>query len=273
MRPGASAPSFGRPRHLALLALLGLTQWGCETTVTEVVLPPEYPPAAPQGLYSVTGDDRVSLFWIHNTEPDFAQYCIWRSPAFEGPYAKLGLTTLTNWVDETAVNGATYFYAVSALDQAGLESALSKESVFDTPRPEGFGLVLGNAAADPEGPTGYDFSAGVVRLWNDPQTDVYYHAANGIRLLVARDVNTDVQDAGFHALEDLDWAPDDGWSPTGEVELVPGHSYYVWTRDDHYAKVECVSIANGQVVLNWAYQLVPGNPELKAHPRSSLTSG
>jgi hypothetical protein len=27
------------------------------------------------------------------------------------------------------------------------------------------------------------------------------------------------------------------------------------------------------VTLNWAYQLVPGNPELKPHPRSSLGNG
>lgn len=273
MRPGHRAGFPARPRHLAFGLIAALAAWGCETTVTEVIVPPDLPPAAPQGLYSVTGDERVTLFWIHNTEPDFATYRVWRAPAYEGPYTKLGASTLTSWVDETAQNGATYFYAVSAVDHVGLESELSKESVFDTPRPEGFGLVLQNADLDPDGPAGYDFSAGVVRRADDPQTDVFYHAANGIRLLVARDVNTDVQDAGFHAMEDLDWAPGEGWSPTGEVELIPGHSYYVWTRDDHYAKVECVSVANERVVLNWAYQLVPGNPELKAHPRSSPGNG
>lgn len=273
MRSRLTAPIAGRASGLALTAALALASWGCETTVTEVVLPPEYPPAAPQGLYSVTGDELVTLHWIHNTEPDFAQYCVWRSPAYEGPYTKLGATTQTRWEDTSAENAVTYFYAVSARDHVGLESALSKESVFDTPRPEGFGLALANSDLAADEPSGYDFSTGTVRRADDPRTDVYFFARGGLQLLVARDVNTDVQDAGYHELENLDWAPGDGWSPTGEAELIPGHSYYVWTRDNNYAKVECVSVNDDAVVLNWAYQLVPGNPELKPHPRSSLSKG
>jgi hypothetical protein len=273
MRPGSTVRSDFGVRGLPLTALLALATWGCETTVTEVIVPPDVPPAAPQGLYSVTGDQRVTLYWIHNTEPDFAEYCVWRGPAYEGPYELLGHTTQTSWADETAENAVTYFFAVSALDHAGLESPLSKESVFDTPRPEGFALVLTNSDLGADKPAGYDFSAGAVRRADDPRTDVYFFARSGLQLLIARDVDTDVQDAGYRALEDLDWAPGDGWSPTGEAELIAGHSYYVWTRDNHYAKVECVSVDGAQAVLNWAYQLMPGNPELKPHPRSSPGSG
>ena len=50
---------------------------------------------------------------------------------------------------------------------------------------------------------------------------------------------------------------------TGEVELIPGHVYVVWTRDDHYAKFRVVSIGPSQVTLDWAYQIAPGNQELK----------
>jgi len=250
-----------------------MAAWGCETTVTEVVAPLPLPPAAPQGVYSVTGDERVSLFWIRNTEPDFLDYCVWRGPAYEGPFTKLGHTVTTSWIDETAQNGVTYFYAVSAFNRAGLESKLSKESVFDTPRPEGFNLALSNSDLAPDVGSAYDFSSGLVRRSDDPLSDVYFLARNGLQLLMARDIDTDVQDAGYQVLEDLDWAPDDGWSPTGEVELIPGHSYYVWTRDNHYAKVECITVSDTQVTLNWAYQLVPGNPELKPHPRSRLGNG
>jgi len=273
MRPRTPARLQARMPRLAATLALAVTVWGCETTETVFVPPPPVTPSAPQGVYSVTGDSRVSLFWIRNTEPDFRDYALWRGPAYDGPFTKLGHTTATSWIDDTAVNGATYFYAVSALSHSGLESDLSVESVFDTPRPEGFNLTLANSDLGPDVGAGYDFSTGLVRRADDPLTDVYFYAQGGLRLLVARDVNTDVQDAGYTPLEDLDWAPDDGWSPTGEVELIPGHSFYVWTRDNNYAKVECVAVSSTQVTLNWAYQLVPGNPELKPHPRSSLGNG
>jgi hypothetical protein len=223
-----------------------------------------------EGVYSETGDEQVTLRWIRNTEDDFSTYSVWRGPAFDGPYTRLVFTEATIWVDDTVNNAETYFYAISAIDRAGNESDFSAESVFDTPRPEGSGLVLVNFSAEPDGPSGYDFSAGVVRLAMDPNTDVFFDAGGGVRLLVARDLTTDVQDAGFRDITDLDWAPDDGWSPTGEAELIPGHSYYVWTRTNHYAKLECIAVDDNQVILNWAYQLVPGNPELAPHPREVL---
>jgi hypothetical protein len=103
----------------------------------------------------------------------------------------------------------------------------------------------------------------VRRLSTDPRTDVYYTIEGGVRLLVARDLDTQIQDAGFHSIQDLDWAPDQGWSPTGTAEAVVGHAYYVWTRDNHYAKVRVGSLDASQVTMDWAYQIDPGNPELK----------
>ncbi len=244
------------------LLILGVT--GCEDEHHDL-----RPPAAPQGVFSVTGDGQVTVHWIRNTEPDFDHYLVWRGPDYEGPYEKLGGTVETDFVDGTAVNGTTYFYAVSAVDREGNESSLSAEHVFDTPRPEGFGLALANAAAYPDGASGYDFSDDAVRRWDDYRTDVYYYVTStGVRLLVAPNVDTNVQDAGYNDLDALDWAPDAGWSPTGEVELIPGHAYYVVTRTNNYAKVRVTAIDNTRVVLDWAYQLVAGNPELKpVHPQ------
>jgi hypothetical protein len=208
----------------------------------------------------------VNLYWVRNTEPDFREYLVWRGPAFDGPYTKLGTVGSPAFVDRTPANGQTYYYAVSAVDQAGNESDLSKEEVFDTPRPAGFGLVLVSAAADPSGPSAYDFSTGTKRLSTDPNADVYYTVSGGTRLLVTRDSNTQIQDAGYHAIDDLDFAPAQGWSPTREVEAVVGHAYYVWTRDDHYAKVRIGAIDAGQVTVDWAYQIDTGNPELDPSP-------
>lgn len=250
---------------VALAGTIGLSVFvaGCWDDDPVVVVADVTPPAPPQALFSVTGDGRVDLYWVRNTEPDFREYIVWRGPAFEGPYERIGNTGAPAFVDPSAVNGQTYFYAVSAVDQAGNDSDLSKEEVFDTPRPEGFGLTMVNAAADPTGPSGYDFSAGVRRLSTDPSTDIYYTVQGGIRLLRTRDANTEIQDGGFHAIADLDWAPAQGWTPTGEVEAIAGHAYYVWTRDNHYAKVRVSAIDGSQVTLDWAYQIDPGNPELK----------
>lgn len=77
------------------------------------------------------------------------------------------------------------------------------------------------------------------------------------------DVNTDIQDMGWTSnLDAIDFAPPAGWSPTGSVELIPGHAYVVWTRDNHYAKFRVTSLSASAVVFDWAYQTDPGNGEL-----------
>jgi hypothetical protein len=261
-----------RTRAVLSLGILatGFALAGCHDDSPTVVRDATAP-AAPQGLYSVTGDGRVTLYWIKNTEPDFREYIVWRGPAFDGPYNSLGRTTNTSFVDNTAVNGVTYYYAVSALDLSGNESDLSHENVNDTPRPEGTNLSLVDSGVNPDGPAGYDFSTGTRKLASDPATDVYFTLSSGTRLLVARDLDTDVQDAGFHSLDELDWAPPSGWSPTGTVEAIAGHSYYVWTRDNHYAKLYVASVDNSHVVLDWAYQIDGGNPQLRPRLRERPT--
>src|SRR5262249_26778739 len=154
------------PRARAALAIgivvAGFSVAGCDDAPT--VVRDTVPPAAPQGLYSITGDGRGTLYWIRNTEPDFREYVVWRGPAYEVPYGILSRTQATTFIDDTAVNGVTYYYAVSAVDRAGNESDLSHETVFDTPRPAGTGLTLVDSGTNPSGPSGYDFSAGARKL-------------------------------------------------------------------------------------------------------------
>jgi hypothetical protein len=227
------------------------------------------PPAAPQAVYSVTGDHLVTVNWVRNTEPDLAGYRVYRGPAYEGPFTPLALTGETTYADATVTNGVTYFYAVAAYDAAGNEGELSVENVFDTPRPAGFNIVLGPVSGEGSGGplAGFDFSGPTLRPSSDPLTDVYFEVNGGTRLMVARDLQTDIQDAGFVALDALDWAPDNGWSPTGTVELIVGHAYYVATRNNNYAKFRVTALSNTQVRFDWAYQTVPGNQELVRPPR------
>lgn len=82
---------------------------------------------------------------------------------------------------------------------------------------------------------------------------------------------TDIQDAGYLALDDVDWAPEEGWAPDGEVPLTEGHCYIVWTWDNHFAKFRVASVAPDRVMIDWAYQVDEGNPEL-LRPGSAAVS-
>jgi len=259
-------------RAACALALVALA--GCDSHDT-VVAPPQdtVPPAAPQALYSVTGDGKVTLSWVKNTEPDLAGYRVYMGPAYVGPYNPITTTGTTTFVIDGLTNGTTSYFAVAAYDAAGNESDLSVENVYDTPRPAGTNVALAPQADEPDAASGYDFAAHAVRLSADPATDVYFIVSGGTRLMVAKDAVTDIQDAGYHVLDDLDWAPDAGWSPTGTAELAVGHSYYVWTRTNHYAKFVVTALSDTQVKFDWAYQIDAGNPQLlKTHPRAPLAT-
>ncbi len=221
------------------------------------------PPHTVDGVYSVTGDGRVTVYWRANQESDIAYYKIYGNSAATGTFTLVGSSTTTSFIDTSVANGNTYFYAVAAVDLAGQESAeLSFENVFDTPRPEGFGVSLTNTFAV-DSVSGWDFSAQVRRSSLNAQTDVYYGSQGGHYLVYVPDtLNTKIQDAGFVALRDVDFAPPSGWSADGLVEAIVGHSYIVLTRDNHYAKFEVKSRDGSAMVMDWAYQIDANNPEL-----------
>ncbi len=229
------------------------------------------PPAAPRGVRSVTGDGQATLSWLANTESDVIGYRVYEAPCAGGPacpYDRVGSTTGTRFTVTGLANGVTRYFAVSAVDRSGNESALaplSPEYIFDTPRPEG-SQALTNAQTAPA-TSGYDFSAYSVRDKDDPSTDVYFTSSGGLAEMICPFVDTDIQDAGYaSSLDAVDFAPSAGWSPTGTVELIVGHCYVVWTYDNHYAKFRVTGLGGGQVVFDWAYQTDPGNPELRARP-------
>jgi hypothetical protein len=241
-------------------------------------------PAVPSGVYSVTGDGRVTLYWNPVLGEDVKGYGIWWTDAESGPeggpYERitdvLGEESFT-YVDTDVDNATTYYYAVTAFDFDGNESDLSYEEVFDTPRPAGSDLWLYDAAERPS-QAGLDFSQAempgysnddLVVAWDSPSADLYLDSTVGgdpgvLRILPVH--GTVVQDYGFtDELDEVGWAPQEGWcdSPLG-VEIIRGHSYVLQTDDGNFAKfrVSVVNKANRYVILDWAYQLVPDLPEL-----------
>ncbi|HTL74620.1 MAG TPA: LamG-like jellyroll fold domain-containing protein, partial [bacterium] len=84
------------------------------------------PPAAPTGLSATGGDSVVNLAWVQSTGSDITTNRVYRSTTGSGgSYSLLAtLAATTSYADTTAVNGSTYYYAISAINTNG-ESALS----------------------------------------------------------------------------------------------------------------------------------------------------
>lgn len=226
------------------------------------------PPSPPKNVSTVTGDNRVDIFWDYNTEHDVAGYNVYYAYSYNGKYTLIGSTKKDSFVDSGAKNGVTYYYAVSAYDYNGNESDLSKDEVYDTPRPEGFDQTIHDYLRFPN-IAGYDFSKYLVLPYDDKYADLFFENYNGTYYLNVWD-DSDIQDMGStRDIWDISYAPTGGWVPLKQGENVKytkaiiGHTYVIWTWDNHYAKVRVKNITSERVVFDWAYQLVEGNRELK----------
>ena len=87
------------------------------------------PPAAPAALSATAGDGQVSLDWDDNTETDLAGYNVHRSTVSSvGSFSQIASQVVSSEYTDTGVtNGTTYYYTVTAVDEAGNESADSTE--------------------------------------------------------------------------------------------------------------------------------------------------
>jgi fibronectin type 3 domain-containing protein len=84
------------------------------------------PPAAPTGLQATPGNAQVSLNWMASAGA--TSYHVKRGTTSGGPYTQVAAPTVTSFTDTGLTNGATYYYAVSALNTAG-ESANSTQAL------------------------------------------------------------------------------------------------------------------------------------------------
>jgi hypothetical protein len=253
---------------LIFLLGLGFIFIGCEEKVY-VVRPDHTPPSVPKGLYSITADEAVWLFWEENDEEDFAGYRIYKKKDIHSnKYYHLVTLDTAAYIDYDVKNGKTYYYGVTAFDYDGNESDLS-DIGYDTPRPEGFDWRMYDHFYKPS-LSGFDFSEPEVLYWRDDSTDIYLEYDVDLEtffLCVANEL-TDIQDFGYtEHLDDVDWSPLKGWSKVGWVEVIEGHSYIIWTANDHYAKLRVEEIvADTKIYFDWAYQIDGGNRELGPRP-------
>ena len=102
-------------------------------------------PAAPANLAATAGDANVSLDWADNGESDLDSYNVYRSTT-SGSYGAALATGigLSAYMDNSALNGTTYYYVVTAVDADAHESACSNEAMA-TPND---GSIISLGAAD-----------------------------------------------------------------------------------------------------------------------------
>jgi hypothetical protein len=267
------------PKQIAVLAGLALLSTGCGDDDDTIVYNIDTRPAVPTGVVTVTGDGFVDIYWNPVYQENVVGYGVYRSATIDGAYNRIATVEgrESNYHrDSGLVNGVTVFYAVDAFDQSGMESDLSYEDAFDTPRPAGMNLMVFAFQQD-AAHSGIDFSDYALPTFvtggNAADTDVFFHRLNGVLYAKGTQIAgifNDLQDLGFtESMDDVSWSPQEGWSisPNG-VELIAGHTYVVWTWDSYFAKFRVVEIFESPLgepqgaIIDWAYQIDQNNPEL-----------
>ncbi len=88
----------------------------------------EGPPSPPKDLTASPGYMEIDLFWTVNYEADIAGYNIYRGDVSGGPYERLNTSLiLSTTYSDTSLEGAWYYYVVTAVDTQDLESNYSLE--------------------------------------------------------------------------------------------------------------------------------------------------
>lgn len=101
---------------------------GAESEIAEAVsITPRdlFAPSAPAGLGGVSGIESIELVWDRNTEADLKGYRVYRAANGGGWALLAGLVDAPAYSDRQVETGRKYRYAITAIDQAGNESARS----------------------------------------------------------------------------------------------------------------------------------------------------
>ncbi len=235
------------------------------------------PPAAPTNVKTVVRDNEVDILWDYNNESDVAGYNVYYASSYQGKYTLLGSTEQNFYVDSDARNGELWYYAVVAYDLSGNESELSYDEVYGAPRPEGMNQSVFDFKNFPN-TSGYDFSEFTVIPFdvNDGtfSADFFFENDNGNYYLNVW-TDTEIQDMGATSdIYDIPFAPITGWVPLIQgdnvkyVNAQAGHTYVVFTWDNHFAKIRIKTITTERAIFDWTYQLIEGEQQLKPTVRT-----
>jgi hypothetical protein len=259
---------------------------------------PGVTPEAPTTLSSTSLDGGIALVWSDNpfvNDPDiFANYRVY-STSFDidtgdcgSEFAVEGTTVAPEFLVGALANGVPRCFAVTAVSVDGLESDQSPLRG-DTPRFDSRNIALSAAPVTPNN-SGFRFwddngngsvelqELGVVRSANSPDIDFFVDRdTNGDLFLTPVRAGTGVEyydeEDPVQDLTSIDFAPDlseQGGYRTTPIEALPGFGY-VFEMDGgddfpRYGAVRVQHVGSTFLILDWAYQSDPGNPELIVRP-------
>ena len=103
----------------------GVEVWGVPTSGGGDITPP----APPSNLVATPGDTTVVLDWAASSSFDTVGYRVYRATNVAGPFTEITSAPISAlaFVDTVVINGATYYYSVTAEDAAGNESSPSNQ--------------------------------------------------------------------------------------------------------------------------------------------------
>jgi hypothetical protein len=255
---------------------------------------PGVAPEAPTTLTSTSLDGAVALIWSDNpfqNDPDiFANYRVY-STSFDldngdcgSDFSLEGTTVAPEFLVAALTNGVPRCFTVTAESVDGLESDRSPLRE-DTPRFDSRNVALA-AAPVTAANAGFRFwdddgngtvelgELGVVRSANSPDIDFFVDRdSEGALFLTPVRAGTGVEyydeEDPVQDLTSIDFAPDLTYRTT-PIEAVPGFGY-VFEMDGgddfpRYGAVRIQHVGSTFLILDWAYQSDPGNPELIVRP-------
>jgi hypothetical protein len=258
---------------------------------------PGITPEAPSSLSSTSLDGAIALVWSDNpfvNDPDiFANYRVY-STSFNidanggecgSDFEVEGTTVAPEFLVAALANGVPRCFVVTAVSVDGLESEPSPERG-DTPRFDSRNIALSAAPVTPTN-SGFRFwddannngsveldELGVVRSANSPDIDFFVDRdANGDLFLTPVRAGTGVEyydeEDPVQDLTSIDFAPELTYRTT-PIQALPGFGY-VFEMDGgddfpRYGAVRVQHVGSTFLILDWAYQPDPGNPELIVRP-------
>jgi hypothetical protein len=252
---------------------------------------PGTPVDSPSSLSSTTLDGAIALTWSDNpfvSDPGtFQNYRVY-STSYDldndlcGTTWRLeGTTVAPEFVVGALTNGVPECFSVTAESVDGFESGRSPLRA-DTPRPDARNVVV-FAFQEQPGQSGF-------RFWDDLNADglaqdseiglIRSGSSNAIDFVVDRDGSGDLfltpvragtgveyydASAPVSDLTTIDFAADRTYGAAG-ILAIPGYGYvFEMSGGDgfkRYGAVRVTHVGQNFLILDWAFQSDPGNPEL-----------
>jgi hypothetical protein len=251
---------------------------------------PGVPPDVPATLSSTTLDEAIALTWTDNaylSDPaNFQNYRVY-STSYNldtdqcGTSLRLeGTTVAPEFLVGALTNGVSRCFSVSAVSIDGAESNRS-QSRADTPRPDSRNQVVYAIQDKPES-SGFRFwdddgdgqvessELGRVQSGSSPTVDFFVdRSAPDTLFLTPVRPGTGVEFYSANPIDDLtsiDFAAS-GTYRTSPIQVAPGMGY-VFEMDGgdgflRYGAVRVTHAGPSFLILDWAFQTDPGNPELE----------